>query len=348
MPYIGPGNRRRTYSTMADTGQRPVLIDLTQDDSDDGMNVDEAVPSRQSLITSEGTDEQDFVSEDEDMDDNQSLSDHIVRALTPPIMDSPTLTTYQNKSPTPEEPSYVPSEDFPTEGAQSLCVAGVPKEPLDTSHDKELRDIHHLGLRRLTKIVNEITSSKEPDVTIKECRDVIARHVGLEGLEAFNTLIGLLNDNSSSFGTSGGSPSTSPFFASEHNHQETSGDDSDVPWEVFHSFLTIQRADFNSGKEFLQACEKLRRKVLITWNLQLTQKFTHTLFINAMRSYNPFLANVLRRVQLAGELEFHDLKRIIRMGEITDDTIIGHKTWGEWKAEQASPSQVGEHDDSDT
>ncbi|KAI0545858.1 hypothetical protein F4679DRAFT_588049 [Xylaria curta] len=328
---------------MATAEQRPDLIDLTQDNSDDGMNVDEAVPSHQSTITNEGTDEQDPVSEDEDINDNQPSFDRGVRAPIPPTAASSFLATCPSKA-----VFSMPSEISEAEEAQSLHAAGGLREQLDANHNIKPKDIRHLGLRRLVKLMDDIIAGTQPYVTVQVCRDMVLRIVGLEGQDAFNTLIGLLNDDSCSFiETPCGSSSTSPFVASQHKHQETSDNDSDVPWEVFHSFLTTRRADFNSGKEFLQACEKLRRKVLTTWNLQLTQKFTHTLFINAMHSYNPFLADVLRREQLAGKLEFHDLKRIIRMEEIPDDTIIGRRTWGRWKLELASPSKAGECEDAD-
>ncbi|KAI0183813.1 hypothetical protein EV127DRAFT_413756 [Xylaria flabelliformis] len=300
MSSIGAGKRRCVFPAMANAKrQRPVLIDLTRDGSDDDMDANEATTSHQSAITDgEGKDEQDHVSNDEDMDDNQSSgSVHLVsdiKFVKPPCAYfSPASFTRRSMCvlPTPEEPSSEPDENSPTEEAQGLRAVGEDDAPSE----------HCFG-----------GSSDMADDDAE--RRPIEESVKAPG-----------------------------------NYQETSGNDSDIPWDVFHSFLTIQRADFNSGKEFLQACEKLRRKVLVTWNLQFTQKFTHTLFINAMRSHDPFLANVLRRVQLAGDLEFHDLKRIIRMDDITEDTVIGHRNWGEWMlAELTSPSKVDEDEDSDS
>ncbi|KAI0857310.1 hypothetical protein F4860DRAFT_518030 [Xylaria cubensis] len=300
MSYIGPGKRRCAFPAMATAKRRqPVLIDLTRDGSNEDMDANEATTSHQSAIKDgEGKDEQDLISEDEDMDDNQSSgSVHLVSGIKfvkpPCAYFSPASITRRSMCvlPTLEEPFSEPDENSPTEEAQSLRVVGEDDAPSE----------HYFG-----------GSSDVAD-------DDAERRPIEESVKA------------------------------PDNYQETSGNDSDIPWDVFHSFLTIQRADFNSGKEFLQACEKLRRKVLVTWNLQFTQKFTHTLFINAMRSHDPFLANVLRRVQLAGDLEFHDLKRIIRMDDITEDTMIGHRNWGEWMhAELASPSKVDEDEDSDS
>ncbi|TRX88917.1 hypothetical protein FHL15_010145 [Xylaria flabelliformis] len=280
MSSIGPGKRQCVYPAMAIAKrQRPVLIDLTRDGSDDDLDANEAAPSHQSAITDgEGKDEQDLVSEDEEMDDNQSSgSIHLVsdiKFVEPPCAYfSPASITRRNMCvlPTPEEPSEH-NETSPTEEAQSLHAVGEDDAPSE----------HYFGGS------SDIADDDAERRPIEE------------------------------------------FVKSPDNYQDTSGNDSDTPWDVFHSFLTIQRADFDSGKEFLQACEKLRQKILVTWNLQFTQKFTHTLFINAMRSHDPFLADVLRRVQLAGDLEFHDLKRIIRMNDVTEDIMIGHQMWGEW------------------
>ncbi|KAI0450331.1 hypothetical protein F5B21DRAFT_491269 [Xylaria acuta] len=229
----------------------------------------------------------------------------------------------------------------------AAAAASNSGKDLDASRDIELRDIHDLRLRHLTKDVYKIVSKNKPNITIRACRDALTSGTGWHVAKAVDSLIGFSNDDTGNSSLSKGSIPSKPaaesssqslFVALPDDHQQDSYNDSDVPWEVVHSFLTIQRVDFDSGRDFLRACEKLRQKVLITWNLRFTQIFTHTLFINAMRSYNPFLANVLRRTQLAGELEFQDLKRIIRKREMTDDTIIGSKTWAEWKAELLSTS----------
>jgi hypothetical protein len=56
--------------------------------------------------------------------------------------------------------------------------------------------------------------------------------------------------------------------------------------------------------------------------------------IRAMRSYDPFLADVLRHAHLKGKLEFQEVKNIIAHKKpMTEDMIIGSKTWLQWKTE---------------
>ncbi|KAI8952200.1 hypothetical protein F4801DRAFT_244288 [Xylaria longipes] len=377
------------------------------------MNMDVAPPSYQIAPINE----EDLVSEDEDMEERQSVSsnksdhgddhflsgaslcdeeveegeeeeevgpssaqrttpffslswDHVAsKAPQAPVM-------HQPKSPTPEEPPLVPFENSSIKEAVEFCAAGddgpsgesndmlkaataisTSGENLDANRDIELSDIPDLRLRYLTQDVYRIVSKDKPDITIKACRDAITSGgLGWRIPDAVALLMGFSNDytidcflskSSVQRKRPAKSSSTSLPVASPHNHHENLDNDSDAPWEVFHQFLTIQRADFSSGTVFLFACEKLRQKLLHTWNLQFTQKFTHTLFINAMRSFHPFLANVLRRAQLAGHLEFKDLKRIIRMDEISEDAIIGHQTWGKWTAE-LFPTTSGAYEPEDS
>ncbi|KAJ2991174.1 hypothetical protein NUW58_g2613 [Xylaria curta] len=119
-------------------------------------------------------------------------------------------------------------------------------------------------------------------------------------------------------------------------HQKVPGDKIDDPWDALNTFLTIDRACFSSGKDFLRECETLRLKILAGWKLQFTKKFTNCHLIKAMRSYDPSLASVLRAVQLEDQLGFAELKKIILESDVTDDIMVGSKTWGQWKAENSS------------
>ncbi|GAW20692.1 hypothetical protein ANO14919_102010 [Xylariales sp. No.14919] len=60
--------------------------------------------------------------------------------------------------------------------------------------DIELRDIHDLRLRHLTKDVYKIVSKTKPSITIKACRDALTSGVGWQVSKAVNLLAGNSND----------------------------------------------------------------------------------------------------------------------------------------------------------
>ncbi|TGJ79383.1 hypothetical protein E0Z10_g9380 [Xylaria hypoxylon] len=62
------------------------------------------------------------------------------------------------------------------------------------NHDIELRDIHDLRLRHLTKDVYKIVSKTKPSITIKACRDALTSGVGWQVSKAVNLLAGNSND----------------------------------------------------------------------------------------------------------------------------------------------------------
>ncbi|KAJ8133500.1 hypothetical protein O1611_g122 [Lasiodiplodia mahajangana] len=59
--------------------------------------------------------------------------------------------------------------------------------------DIELRDIHDLRLRHLTKDVHKIVSKTRPNITIKACRDALTSGVGWQVSKAVNLLLGNAN-----------------------------------------------------------------------------------------------------------------------------------------------------------
>ncbi|KAI1420381.1 SNF2 family N-terminal domain-containing protein [Xylaria sp. FL1777] len=62
------------------------------------------------------------------------------------------------------------------------------------NRDIELRDIHDLRLRHLTKDVYKIVSKSKPTITIKACRDALTSGVGWQVSKAVNLLIGNVNN----------------------------------------------------------------------------------------------------------------------------------------------------------
>ncbi|KAI0192820.1 hypothetical protein F4808DRAFT_464946 [Astrocystis sublimbata] len=103
-------------------------------------------------------------------------------------------------------------------------------------------------------------------------------------------------------------------------------------WQVFDELVGINRCDFASGTDFLQACQKIRRRVRSEWNLQLDEQFVQVLFINALRTWEPVVAEALRCANREGSLEFRKLVRLIRDDEWLDHTMIGDRTFGAWAA----------------
>lgn len=159
---------------------------------------------------------------------------------------------------------------------------------LDNNRDIELSDIHDSKLRDLTKELYEVVSKHLPSVTVGTCRDALTGVDGWRLAHAIISVIGISNNDKVDSCSSGlsnqtkqvtESSSTNPILAPPHNHQENSTNGSDGPWEVFHSFLTIQRTDFASGKDFLRACEKLRVELIAMWNLRFTQKFIREFYL---------------------------------------------------------------------
>ncbi|KAI0427381.1 SNF2 family N-terminal domain-containing protein [Xylaria sp. FL1042] len=63
-----------------------------------------------------------------------------------------------------------------------------------TNRDIELRDIHDLRLRHLTKDVYKIVSKSKPTITIKACRDALTSGVGWQVSKAVNLLTGNLDN----------------------------------------------------------------------------------------------------------------------------------------------------------
>ncbi|KAI1756592.1 SNF2 family N-terminal domain-containing protein [Xylaria castorea] len=63
------------------------------------------------------------------------------------------------------------------------------------NRDIELRDIHDLRLRHLTKDVYKIVSKNKPTITIKACRDALTSGVGWQVPKAVNLLMGFPNND---------------------------------------------------------------------------------------------------------------------------------------------------------
>ncbi|KAI0439961.1 hypothetical protein F4803DRAFT_529105 [Xylaria telfairii] len=319
-----PGNRWRPYPVMAPAQQQQVVIDLTQDDSDDGDKSDHHVPGP--LISTPPR----------PLRPTPPCEPPAEPKTVSPASQSEVLSGVSNP---PRASATLPGEYI--EILEAFTAVYNSDKNLDPGRDIELSDIHDRKLRNLTTELYEVVSKDLPSVTVKSCRDALTGADGWRLAHAIISVIGISNDNK--VGSCSSEPSqtkqtaeslsTNPTPTSPHDRQESLTNDPDDPFEVFRSFLTIQRTDFVSGKDFLRACEKLRVKLIDKWNLRLTQSFTHTLFINAMRSHDPFLAEVLRRVEFTRRLEFQDLKHIIRKSEMTDDTRVGNRSWGEWKAE---------------
>ncbi|KAI1356756.1 SNF2 family N-terminal domain-containing protein [Xylaria sp. FL0043] len=66
------------------------------------------------------------------------------------------------------------------------------------NRDIELRDIHDLRLRHLTKDVYKIVSKSKPTITIKACRDALTKGVGWQVAKAVNLLTGNSNNRTTS------------------------------------------------------------------------------------------------------------------------------------------------------
>ncbi|KAI0447324.1 SNF2 family N-terminal domain-containing protein [Xylaria telfairii] len=77
----------------------------------------------------------------------------------------------------------------------------APIETMETkaawaaNRDIELRDIHDLRLRHLTKDVYKIVSKNRPNITIKACRDALMRGVGWQVPKAVKLLMGSSNND---------------------------------------------------------------------------------------------------------------------------------------------------------
>ncbi|KAI0468957.1 hypothetical protein F4859DRAFT_192432 [Xylaria cf. heliscus] len=349
MSSVNSGNRRSIYGAMAAAKQLPVIIDLTQDDSEDDMDIQEAPVEQYCTIPNGRAEGQDLASDNQPVASGKS---HHGRVGSPSR-----ATQYEPVSPLPQQsasgaswssfapvtykhrqaPKYRIKHYKPPVMPWSCLMPlpfQAPHAPAQNQRESPtLEESHLVALENSPKQATQEFRVAGEDGLPAESNDMLksttATDASGENLESAK---------SSFIGQS---------VALSQNRQENLDNGSDIPWEVFHRFMTIQRADFDSGKDFLRACEKLRKQVLITWNLKFTKKFTHTFFINAMRSHDPLLANVLRHAERVGELEFHDLKRIIRKAEMTDDTIIGHQTWGEWKAQLLSTSGTAKGEDSD-
>jgi SWI/SNF-related matrix-associated actin-dependent regulator 1 of chromatin subfamily A len=65
-----------------------------------------------------------------------------------------------------------------------------PKSTWTADGDIELRDIHDLRLRHLTKDVYKIVSKTKPTITIKACRDALTNGVGWQVSKAVTLLVG--------------------------------------------------------------------------------------------------------------------------------------------------------------
>ncbi|KAI3323368.1 SNF2 family N-terminal domain-containing protein [Xylariaceae sp. AK1471] len=65
-----------------------------------------------------------------------------------------------------------------------------PKSTWTVNGDIELRDIHDLRLRHLTKDVYKIVSKTKPTITIKACRDALTNGVGWQVSKAVTLLVG--------------------------------------------------------------------------------------------------------------------------------------------------------------
>ncbi|KAI1161379.1 SNF2 family N-terminal domain-containing protein [Nemania serpens] len=79
----------------------------------------------------------------------------------------------------------------------SLEVTGT-KTTRTADRDIDLRDIHDLRLRHLTKDVYKIVSKNRPKITIKACRDALTSGVGWQVSKAVNSLLGNSNNHTSS------------------------------------------------------------------------------------------------------------------------------------------------------
>ncbi|RYC58196.1 hypothetical protein CHU98_g8010 [Xylaria longipes] len=77
----------------------------------------------------------------------------------------------------------------------------APIETIETKatwaadRDIELRDIHDLRLRHLTKDVYKIVSKNKPTITIRACRDALTSDVGWQVPKAVNLLMGFSNND---------------------------------------------------------------------------------------------------------------------------------------------------------
>ncbi|KAI1739272.1 SNF2 family N-terminal domain-containing protein [Xylaria scruposa] len=63
------------------------------------------------------------------------------------------------------------------------------------NRDIDLRDIHDLRLRHLTRDVYKIVSKTQPNITIKACQTALMKDVGWQVPKAVNLLMGLSNNN---------------------------------------------------------------------------------------------------------------------------------------------------------
>ncbi|KAI1188861.1 SNF2 family N-terminal domain-containing protein [Nemania serpens] len=89
------------------------------------------------------------------------------------------------------KPSSFIRKDTPLE------VTGT-KTTWTADRDIELRDIHDLRLRHLTKDVYKIVSKNKPKITIKACRDALTSGVGWQVSKAVNSLLGNSNNHTNS------------------------------------------------------------------------------------------------------------------------------------------------------
>ncbi|KAF2963541.1 hypothetical protein GQX73_g10031 [Xylaria multiplex] len=85
------------------------------------------------------------------------------------------------------KPSPFLKKDLARESSEAKTTWAV-------NHDIDLRDIHDLRLRHLTKDVYKIVSKTKPTITIKACRDALTSGVGWQVSKAVNLLAGNSND----------------------------------------------------------------------------------------------------------------------------------------------------------
>ncbi|KAH9895511.1 hypothetical protein F4778DRAFT_783868 [Xylariomycetidae sp. FL2044] len=144
----------------------------------------------------------------------------------------------------------------------------------------------------------------------------------------------------------------------KRKYDELEADDPRLPpfkksWGSLWEFFTIKRKDFDSGSEFLSACEALRLKCNKHWNMKLAPKLTMVHLIRAMRSHNILLASVLRKAYMHGSLHLPGLCEIIAHDDRLSDwhqtdhksMMVGHLTWGQWMDLYLEGSRDGDDND---
>ncbi|KAI0161985.1 hypothetical protein GGR57DRAFT_452799 [Xylariaceae sp. FL1272] len=91
--------------------------------------------------------------------------------------------------------------------------------------------------------------------------------------------------------------------------------------DALNKFLTIQRADFSTGKEFLRECQRLREQCAEHWKLRFTKSLLTCHLIRALETHKPIEAKLLRWRYLSGDIEFQDLKQYIAAPDLVWDKI---------------------------